>query len=614
MRRYQLSGLDHVHMMRRVPRSYDMTRTHILHKSVNKHVDVVLRCSPKNWKKKKVTVSVVRGEKKNDAARIRANAKKGYVAVRKPVNDRFEADRREAAAALQASVVKEPDYVTRSAGSDALIHDMKSQISTMAKKSADYIDEQLTVKPENSNGIPTNPTVEPVCEEKEPLISPETEDILKKGGYKLPSSKPESSPYATDYLMHASNEEFHDLMDSLEKSLDEACRKYAVQPEEPDEKIEIETDPVHEAESVKTDFGYEGYSDYSGGYNMPGGISLSVTKKQEIKAEDKVGYETEDKTEYKAEAEDKTEYKAEVEDNTEAEDETEVKTAYEAEEEEFKPALTFTEGGEHYLTEDELFDRELNRPGDTFVPPAYFFDEEEVASTEEPEDGSDSYSSLPEAFAVPQSMPEPQNIFYTEEDDQPIAQQGGYPREDYVQQQIFFTTPEDDASDILYNPPKDEGEFAEPTLYRDNSGTQEQTEDESDYEPHMVLPDEHNSDASHLQSNDEDDEEISMPMIFPDENEEDLPPPMIFPDDDEGYSPAPVSPDRNEYFDDGTGNNEVVNRSGQTLFSRTGDQIKKVIGVIRGSGESNINSKSNRSQIRNSDVEITYTDRNSKKM
>ena len=90
MRRYQLSGLEHVHMMRHVPRSYDMTRTHILHKSVNKHVDVVLRCSPKNWKKKKVTVSVVKGEKKNDAARIRANAKKGYVAVRKVVNDLFE--------------------------------------------------------------------------------------------------------------------------------------------------------------------------------------------------------------------------------------------------------------------------------------------------------------------------------------------------------------------------------------------------------------------------------------------------------------------------------------------------------------------------------------------
>ena len=79
MRRYQLSGVEHIHMMRRVPRSYDMSRTHIMHKGVNKHVDVVLRCSPKNWKKKKVSVCVVKGEKKNDAVEIRANAKKGYV-------------------------------------------------------------------------------------------------------------------------------------------------------------------------------------------------------------------------------------------------------------------------------------------------------------------------------------------------------------------------------------------------------------------------------------------------------------------------------------------------------------------------------------------------------
>ena len=231
MRRHQLSGLEHVHMMRHVPRSYDMTRTHIMHKSVNKHVDVVLRCSPKNWKKKKVTVNVVRGEKKNDAARIAANAKKGYVAVRKTVNDQFEADRKIAAAAFETK------YGTRSAGSDALIHDMKSQISTMAQKSADYIDSQLTEKPEYPYGSPMNPTVE---------------------------SKPEGSPYAADYLMHASNEEFHNLMNSLEKSLDEACKKYAAQPDEPAAKTETETEPTHETESGKTEFGYEGYNGFGG--------------------------------------------------------------------------------------------------------------------------------------------------------------------------------------------------------------------------------------------------------------------------------------------------------------------------------------------------------------
>ena len=587
MRRHQLSGLEHVHMMRHVPRSYDMTRTHIMHKSVNKHVDVVLRCSPKNWKKKKVTVNVVRGEKKNDAARIAANAKKGYVAVRKTVNDQFEADRKIAAAAFETK------YGTRSAGSDALIHDMKSQISTMAQKSADYIDSQLTEKPEYPYGSPMNPTVEskPVVE-KEPLISAETEDILKKGGYKLPKSKPEGSPYAADYLMHASNEEFHNLMDSLEKSLDEACKKYAAQPDEPAAKTETETEPTHETESGKTEFGYEGYNGfggYGGGYNMPGDISLSVTKKQEIKAE-----------------------------------ENEVKEAKlaieEEEEQEFKPALTFTDGGEHYipdsgrhyLREDDLFDRELNRPGDTYVPPANFFEDEEIAPSGDSDDSGEAYVPLPDAIPAHPSMPKPQNIFYTEEDDQPIGQQEGYPREDYVQQQVFFTTqPDDESSSNLYNPPQEEEEFAEPTLYHDMTNAHGHVGEESDYEPPMVFPDNDNDgDAPEVPAPD-DDEDLAAPMIFPN-NDEDLPPPMIFPDDDEGYSPAPVSPDRNEYYDDGNGDQGVVNRSGQTLFSRTGDQIKKVIGIIHGSGDSNISSKNNSSQIRNHNVEITYTDRDGK--
>ena len=566
MRRYQLSGLEHVHMMRHIPRSYDMTRTHILHKSINKHVDVVLRCSPKNWKKKKVTVSVVKGDKKNDAARIRSNAKKGYVAVRKIVNEQFEADGKAAAAAFETK------YGARSAGSDALIHDMKSQIATMAKKSADYIDDQLTAKPILSYSHPVTKTPETKSAvEEQPLISPETEEILKKGGYKLPNSKPDGSPYAADYLMHASNEEFHILMDSLEKSLDEACKKYAVQPDEPEKKTETETEQKDESESGKTNSGYEGYTGYSGGYNMPGDISLSVTKKQEIKAEEK------------------------------------------KEEEDFKPALTFTDGGEHYIPEDELFDRELNRPGETYVPPAYFFEEDETASAGDSDDNGESYVPLPDAIPIQPPELKPQNIFYTEEDDQPFGQQEGYPREDYVQQQVYFTTQsDDDASSKLYNPPQEEEEFADPTLYHDMSGSQEHSESDSDYEPPMVFPDKNNISESPVVQTEEEDEDISSPMIFPDEDDEDLPPPMIFPDDEEGYSPAPVSPDRNDYFDDDTDDNGVVNRSGQTLFSRTGDQIKKVIGIIRGSGTSNISSKDYRPQIRNHNVEITYSDRDSK--
>ena len=180
MRRYQLSGLEHVHMMRHVPRSYDMTRTHIMHKGVNKHVDVVLRCSPKNRKKKKVAVSVVRSEKKADAARIRANALKGYVAVRKVVNDQFEADRKIAASAYETR------YGTKTPASDALIHDMKSQIAMMAKKSADYIDDQLTSKPaepvvsfpdQAAQNVESKPE-----ESQKPLISTETEEILNDSG------------------------------------------------------------------------------------------------------------------------------------------------------------------------------------------------------------------------------------------------------------------------------------------------------------------------------------------------------------------------------------------------------------------------------------------------
>lgn len=564
MRRYQLSGLEHVHMMRHVPRSYDMTRTHIMHKAVNKHVDVVLRCSPKNWKKKKVTVSVVRGEKKTDAARIRANAKKGYVAVRKVINDKFEADRRAAAAAYETK------YGTRSAGSDALIHDMKSQISAMAKKSADYIDDQLTAKPVVSYAESVAPAAEnkPAASEQ-PILSAETEDILKKGGYRLPNSRPsDSNPYAADYIMHASNEEFHILMDSLEKSLDEACKKYAVEPVEPE--IKTETEDESETETGYT--GYTGYSDYKGGYNLPSDISLSVNQKQEIKAEQKTETDDDDYGE------------------------------------EFKPALTFTDGGEHYIPEDGLFDRELNRLGESYVPPAYFFDDDDTAPSGDVDDSGEAFVPLPDPEPLPvRQAAQPQNIFYTEENDQPVGQSDGYPREDYTQQQVFFPTqPDDNTSGQLYNPPQEEEEYADPTLYHDTSDTHDSSDD---YEPPMVFPyeDEGSEPPALLPDSDDD---VDPPMIFPDDGEEDIPPPMIFPDDEEeGYSPAPVSPDRNEYYDDGSMNQGVMNRSGQTLFSRTGDQIRKVIGIIRGSSDADVYAKKNHAGMENRNVEITYSDR-----
>ncbi len=573
MRRYQLSGLEHVHMMRHVPRSYDMTRTHIMHKGVNKHVDVVLRCSPKNRKKKKVAVSVVRSEKKADAARIRANARKGYVAVRKVVNDRFEADRKIAASAYETR------YGTKTPASDALIHDMKSQIAMMAKKSADYIDDQLTSKPaepvvsfpdQAAQNVESKPE-----ESQKPLISTETEEILNKGGYRIPDSyRTVDNPYAANYSMHASNDEFHILMDTLEKSLDEACKKYAIEP------IAAETEPEDHPES-DTSTAYSGY----GGYNFPGEVSLSVTNKQEIKVEE----QDESAGDYG---------------------------------QSFEPALHFTEGGEHYIPEDDLFDRELGQPGERYVPPAYFFDDDDTTPANEADDRGGDYIPLPDA-AEPPVMPLRQEIFYTEEDDSPIepsypddeyntynaydAYDGqvpteGYPSEDYEQQQIFLPTePDDEAADRLYIPPEEGDEFAEPTMYPDASGVP----GSPDYGPPAFYPDDQDDGQPNKDVFPDDEDDMPPPMIFPDD-EDDMPPPMIFPDDDEenGYSPAPVSPDRNEPFDGG-GDGGIMNRSGQTFFSRTGDQIKKVIGIIRGSA----NPGKDEPALHNHNVEITYFDK-----
>ena len=624
MRRYQLSGLDHVHMMRRVPRSYDMTRTHILHRGVNKHVDVVLKCSPKNWKKKKVTVSVVKSDKKNEAARIRANAKKGYVAVRKrPVNEAFEADRRIVATAC------EKKYGGRTAGSDAIIHDMRSQLSAMAKKSADYMDRELAGKPTAiPTAIPTSMPKEPVisdngqsvppsgtpAEQTKPLISPETEEILRKGGYRVTKFSPTGNPYAADYSMHASNEEFHLLMDSLEKELDEACRKYAVQPV--DVQPEAEREDSSAGSEAVPEAGNTGYADYSGSYKLPSDVSLSVTHKQEITAVPKKETET-----------------------------------LPEDDDSFKPALTFANGGEHYTPEDDLFERKLGRPEGGYVPPAYFFDDEEDAPAAdagsdtvpmpEPEpvpirpetQPRDIFNIVPEETSgqtgrslfdllreedsapVSASQPEPAerepeqeeiDIFHMTPEEKPERRDddvpsADYPQEDYVQQQVMFPSgQEDGTSDSLYNPPAEEADFAEPTMYADSHDPQE----EGGYEPPMVGAD-RDEDQPAAFPDDEDD--LPPPMIFPDDDE-DAPPPMIFPDDgeDEGYSPAPVSRDRNEYFTEGRGG--VVNRSGETMFSRTGDRVKKVIGVIRGAAPVNVTSKRRGVLNRNSKVDITYSD------
>ena len=608
MRRYQLSGLEHVHMMRHVPRSYDMTRTHILHKGVNKHVDVVLRCSPKNWKKKKVAVSVVRGEKKTDAARIRANAKKGYVAVRKSANDRFEADRLAAAAAF------ETNYGRQAAGSDALIHDMKSQISSMAKKSAEYIDEQLAAKSVNPCPDPqVSSAADNSADSAKNLISPESRKILQDGGYRMPGDRLyPSNPYAADYLKNTSDEEFHILMNSLEKSLDEACKKYGVPSDDSETtagtqiapEAEPPVQPADESDAGHSDqsgtagsySSYSSYSDYTGSYNLPNNRSLSVNKKQEIKSEEK----TEDKEEPELV-------------------------------QEFKPALTFTNGGEHYIPDvpdDELFDRELHRPGRSYVPPARYFDDQPNGA----DDQAGADVPLPDVVPEPPLPPQPQEIFYTLDEDggpepfsafdedeeaerplyppvpaeEPDAGAGsapeGYPREDYEQQQVFFPDGED-GDGRLYSQPEDQYSFAEPTLYSDSDGEDGGSPDD---EPPAVFPGSAEEDDSAEEQDGSpyrDDEDLPPPMLFPDD--EDLPPPMIFPDEEEGYSPAPVSPDRNEYFE---GDQGVVDRSGERLFSRTGDQIRKVIGVIKGSGDGTVHSEKADAPLPNQNVEITYSD------
>ncbi len=659
MRRYQLSGLEHVHMLRHVPRSYDMTRTHIMHRGVNTHVDVVLRCSPKNWKKKKVAVTVVKGEKKNDAARIRANAKKGYVAVRKTVNEAYEADRKVVASAYETK------YTTKKPASDWLIHDMKSQLSAMAKKSADYMDDQLRKKtpgdPVLSYTDPIAPAVDSSGQGGQPLISTETEKILKEGGYRLPEAPRPDNPYEVDYLKSASDDEFQFLMDSLEKSLDEACKKYAVEPVAPEVKCETETD-------------------YSG-YTLPNEISLSVNGGQQVIPE-----------------------AAPEPDASEDIRET------------FVPTLTFTEAGGQYTPEDDLFDRELGRPGERFVPPSYLFDDEEDDSLRQAPEDDAGFVPLPDLPAGHMAEVKPQDIFYTSEDEEQEETFAPLPSdEDSAGDAQPFIFPDEndedsagDAEPFIFPDENDEDSAgdAEPFIFpdendEDSAGDAEpfifpdQNDEDSaeDAEPFIfpgendedsaedaqpfifpdqndedsaedaqpfIFPDENDEDsaedagqfASPAEEEDsqdsppevdyddpptevlyrpdeapaerkaedsdsgdapafmkeEDEEDMAPPMIFPDD-EEDLPPPMIFPDDDEGYSPAPVSPDRNEYYDEGAGGQGVMNRSGETLYSRSGDQIKKVIGIIRGQSVDSSHNRRGDAEVRNNNVEITYSDR-----
>ena len=173
---------------------------------------------------------------------------------------------------------------------------------------------------------------------------------------------------------------------------------------------------------------------------------------------------------------------------------------------EFKPALTFADGGEHFVPEDELFRRDLTHSEDDFpLPP--------VKKTEEPFDPA---------------------RFFDDEPDTAADAPGG---------ESLPSTPFPDEEDA----------------------------------PSMPFPD----------------EEDAPPILFPDD------------DDDNGYSPAPVSPDRNEGY--GSDSFSVTQHSDETLLSRTGGQIKKVIGIIRGSASSLLHPAAD-DEIVNENVEIRFSD------
>lgn len=533
MRKYHMSGVEHVHMMRHVPRSYDMTRTHIMHQGVNKHVDVVLRSSPKHWKTKKVRVNIVKSEKKSNVIRIRAHANKGYVAVRKVTNEKYEADRRKVVTAYETK------YAAPSANNRALIHDLKSQLSAMAKRSADYIDSQLgssrltvpyaqrkpqpspAAKPKTEAPLPEFPKLpdEPVSAT---MLSPETEAILKKGGYKRPKPLSSTNPYASDYSRQTSDWEFRSLMASLERSPDEACNKYVV--DEPNQAVPDEGGNVDQP---------------ANDYSPSADFSLNITEQNEIYAQPIPPTEP---------------------------------SAYPEDMDSFEPALDFSAGGEHYLPEDELFDRDFSALDDSFTLP--------TVPQEEPQsdfDASRFFSEDEEEFIPPQTDYDGSNDFalptdYAEEEQVVLPQ--GY--SDYEEAPVSFNP----------YPEEEEEAYVPPTIF---------PEEEEDLAPPTVFP--------------EDEEDFVPPTIFPEE-EEYVPMPQ-YPEDDGGYSPAPVSPDRNEYWEDGdyaTTVQPTDARQTETFFSRTGGQLKKAIGVIRGRGGSS--SGKNRSHNTNNDVEITYSDSN----
>ena len=564
MRKYHMSGVEHIHMMRRVPRSYDMTRTHIMHRGVNRHVDVVLRCAPKHFKKKKVPVSIVRNEKKAEVARIRVGARLGYVAVRKATNEAYEKDRRKVVRAYEMT------YGKPFAAGKILIRDMKSQLATMAKQSADYIDERLPAGPtvtvatqaaavrhdglkqppvppkQQEAPLPPFPDVPDASAPSAAALSPEVDDILKKGGYKRPKQTPEN-PYASEYLRQASDVEFRSLMDSLEHSLDETRRRYTVPPVP--EPTQEDTEPAFAP--LETPIGRE---------TPPREPSddCFVPPEQPFT------------------------YGAAVPEDDGA----------------FRPALDFSTGGQHYQPdqpEDDLFDRSFD--GEETAQPW----EEPIQEGQEEEEGgfdvsryfSDEEFDTPSA---PASYPDEE-----EEEEMPWRLSDGSGDGDSVDAAGDFEIPPlyADGEEAEYIPPAEDFSESEDESYTPPAEDFSESEDESYTPPAEDFSE--SEDESYTPPTEDfspsyDDEDAPMPMLFPDEDE-DAPMPTVFPDEEDtlppaypqdsmGYHPAPVSPDNDAFWQDGEYATRVETdnaRPAETFYSRTGGQIRKAIGVIRGS-------------------------------
>ena len=487
MKKSSSCAVERVHLVKCVPRSYDMSRTHIVHKSESRHVDVILRCAPKKWKKKKVRVTVIKNGKKKEYVRIRANAKKGYIAVRKAINHEYDPERENIAAFDEKKVIR---YDKVKVANRGLIHDMKSQVAIMAKKSADYIENQLSEETVRNADVPAAPAPAPVFA-VEPKVAPSP---TVEPAVKAPSVNP-CNPYASDYSKHFSNAEFHDLMDSLEKSLDEACKKHNIGFAQPE---------PENARFVQSSVS---------GYPRNEGVSVSASTYQPWNAASQPSA-----------------------------------VSPRVEEEEYKPVPLFPK--------DE---------GDEFKPVPLF-----------PKDEEEEFKPVP-------MFPKDE-----EEEYKPVPMFPKDEEEEYKPVPMFPKDEEEEYKPVPMFPKDEEEEFKPVPMFP--------KDEEEEYKPVPLFP------------KDEEEEFKPVPM-FPKDEEEPSAPVESYPQPQpsesysfppETFSPPPVSCSQPQTsgsvkFED--------SHERQTFFSRTGDQIKKVIGIIRGK-----TSKKNNDEYTNENVEITYSD------